>query len=201
MSKNKNYEKIGNEVSKKLQFDKNRFDNLHKIRKDQYIALFEICSKNSKWAAQGDDQKHRQIRRIERSCYNSACYYCINGGHPRTWNDKLFLIKYQTECSEMYSSLEINNGEIAEKLSKGELNPINLCEISSQELHPQVWQEDVENIKMRNTQKVEEKVSTTHKCRKCGQKRATITRYQARSLDEPETIKYNCLECGNQWNG
>jgi DNA-directed RNA polymerase III subunit RPC11 len=36
-------------------------------------------------------------------------------------------------------------------------------------------------------------------CAKCNHTRAYFTQHQLRSADEPMTIFYKCVKCGNRW--
>ena len=45
----------------------------------------------------------------------------------------------------------------------------------------------------------EVKESLIHRCQKCEGTRITMRERQTRSLDEPSTFFFTCIQCGNKW--
>lgn len=41
----------------------------------------------------------------------------------------------------------------------------------------------------------------SYRCKKCGERNAFCQAYQTRSADEPSTLFFTCLSCGNRWRG
>ena len=77
-----------------------------------------------------------------------------------------------------------------------------LCNKKDIDLFPEKWKESKE--KMHYEDKIiygssVKSNSSTAKCFKCKEKNVYVKNKQTRSLDEPETIFFLCLTCGNKW--
>lgn len=124
------------------------------------------------------------------------------------FQDKLFKQRYHYKLTSLVMNLDpnspIKNKNLLKKVVSGELSPHQLVEASPIELFPEKW----EDIKKKQSE--EEKflyedqrkaTSKRIKCSKCKQNKVTYFEAQTRSADEPMTIFYECLECGNKWRG
>lgn len=96
-----------------------------------------------------------------------------------------------------------NNREKIEKLVLEKKIPIeDLCGKTDKDIFPEKWEESMKKLKYEDKVRLESSLksnSSTAKCYKCGQKNVFVKNKQTRSLDEPETIFYLCLTCGNKW--
>ena len=74
--------------------------------------------------------------------------------------------------------------------------------MSHQELNPEMWEEMMEDRKIRLENKYFPKIEAStdnFQCRKCKKNKCTYYQAQTRSADEPMTTYVTCLECGNNW--
>jgi len=96
----------------------------------------------------------------------------------------------------------LNIEELEDKIKKKEITPDDIFNKKPIELFPERWEEVVkrkheEEKFLYETQLISN--SETAMCYKCREKNVYVTHKQTRSADEPETIFYRCLTCGNKW--
>ena len=79
------------------------------------------------------------------------------------------------------------------------IDPELLGGMDSLKLNPTINQKYIEELELRNEQKLNVKFSEMYKCGNCGKKRAKIREAQTRSADEGSTLFITCIECGHEW--
>lgn len=97
----------------------------------------------------------------------------------------------------------VKNEYLLPKVKNGDIRPDRLAELTPQELLPPKWESYREErrleIQEEKNLKSQASGSDIFKCGKCKAKNTNWTQSQTRSLDEPQTIKIVCNECGNKW--
>ena len=96
----------------------------------------------------------------------------------------------------------LNINKLEEKFKKKELNPLDIFNKTPIELFPDKWEESNKRKKEEEKFLYETHLvsnSKTAMCYKCKEKNVYVTCKQTRGADEPETIFYLCLSCGNKW--
>jgi transcription elongation factor S-II len=67
------------------------------------------------------------------------------------------------------------------------------------QLNPKKWEELLQKKRIREEKENNFPTTDLYKCRKCSEKKCTISQLQTRSIDEPMTIFVRCCNCYNTW--
>lgn len=108
----------------------------------------------------------------------------------------IFVKKYNYYIAEVYNTLPSIIGKIEKKeiqISDILLNPIKV--------YPENWEFVMKRKEQEEKILTKELVSNSavSKCYKCNEKNVYTQSIQTRGSDEPATIFYSCLTCGNKW--
>lgn len=136
------------------------------------------------------------IRRVERACWNTAIIKTQAMGLVNNVRDPTFLQVYSDENYRLICLLK--STVILEKLRDPAVAN-NVCNISSEMLAPDLFQELRDDINMRQNQQVEQKTSSAYECKKCKNRRTTFLQFQSRSLDEESKQSIKCMVCQHVW--
>lgn len=122
------------------------------------------------------------------------------------FQDSIFKHRYLYALSTLILNLDPNayvgNKNLIQRVKSGEIVPEQLVSMTPPELFPEKWEE------IRKKQQEEEKflyenqrkaTSKRIKCFSCGERQVSYFEAQTRSSDEPMTVFYECLNCGNKW--
>jgi len=153
-----------------------------------------------KWNTLGEQAKIDIVRRLERSCYNMVVIECQEKFIPARWEEPIFLKRYAAECYRILSNIAntTSNGELANKLISGDIDPNDISKMSSYDLCPTATQQERDEINARMNARVDKKYSNDA-CRKCGEKKVLRIGVQTRAADELASFHYKCDSCGNTW--
>lgn len=95
----------------------------------------------------------------------------------------------------------IGNNYLRPLVLEGKISPIELSQMSNQELYPDKWDQiraaRLNEIKNENAQVVA--TTDLYKCGKCHKRECTYFQLQTRSSDEPITTFITCVNCGKKW--
>jgi DNA-directed RNA polymerase subunit M/transcription elongation factor TFIIS len=128
---------------------------------------------------------------MEIGCYNSTLRDADTFLIENTWNNSLIQL-YSATCCRLLANMSVA------LLARG-FEPSKLAFLSSEELNPEANIKEREDIRIRESQIIERKVSHEHTCKKCGKNETTVTERQTRALDEASTLFVTCLICGYVW--
>lgn len=143
------------------------------------------------------------VRKIERSCYNTAIDVSQRKNIYANWENSSFVMIYQQICSkitkhlDMYS--EIQSTELIERVLGGDIDLKTIGELNAEELCPSKVQKIKQLIRQRLNAHIDMKISTMYRCSRCGQSKTQIREVQLRSLDESATLSITCTNCGYSW--
>lgn len=122
------------------------------------------------------------------------------------WDNKFFKRRYMNKIISLYLNLnkksKIQNKKLLDRVKKKEIKPYDVCKLSPDEMFPEHWKKLLDKKNAENKflySKKVESFSTLYKCGKCKKKKVSYYQLQTRSSDEPMTIFFKCLECGNRW--
>jgi transcription elongation factor S-II len=145
-------------------------------------------------------------RKIERSIYNYTINLAKKKLIKKKWTNTVFKNLYLTKVKSIYSNINeksyVKNKTFKKRILSGEINPDNICDLSSYDIFPDVWKELIDNKIKKDKLKYElkpEAMTNVFKCRKCNSRSCSYYEVQTRSADEPMTQFINCLDCGNRW--
>lgn len=117
-------------------------------------------------------------------------YYVINS---IIWHyKKIFLRKLGTR---KYPSIPWDN--ILSHIHS--TDPSMIAYKDGHEINPSRSQKYIDEINLREQQKIDKKFTTQFRCPQCGVSRATFKSVQSRGLDEDNTLYILCDNCGHRW--
>jgi DNA-directed RNA polymerase subunit M/transcription elongation factor TFIIS len=79
------------------------------------------------------------------------------------------------------------------------INPRMCAYLDGLEINPSRSQKYLDEISLREQQKIDKKFTTQYPCPQCGVRRATFKSVQSRGLDEDNTLYILCDSCGHTW--
>jgi DNA-directed RNA polymerase subunit M/transcription elongation factor TFIIS len=131
---------------------------------------------------------------------------CSNKNTHIDWDNIYFKRTYMNKCISLYTNLNsdsyVNNKELIEKITNGNIDPYKIAFMTPQELFPQNWEAFMEKEKAKNeflyTKKLES-FTDEYKCGRCKQSKCSYYQVFTRSLDEPAVLYFTCLNCGHKW--
>ena len=145
---------------------------------------------------------------IELSCYNEVIDFCDKSEKSivKSWNNNLFVNLYSIKCGIILELLNPNsltnksyNLNLIENIFNKNIKATEIASFSIIKLCPQSIEEEQKIINIRQNQKIIAKGSNLYKCPNCHKSNCTFESVQRRGLDEAETIKCTCLECGKKY--
>jgi|SRR3989344_4581627 len=174
-------------------------------RKKIIDLLREVCEKNESWRQLSNEKQENILRRLERNSMNKIVMECKSEFINRLWCDKTFLERYSAELYRHISNLdidsEVSNDYYIKKICSGNIDPIIATNLTNYELSPISSENERIAINKRKEQKIIEKYTDKHTCRKCGSKKIKYQETAGRSLgaDEITQFKYICDVCNFYW--
>lgn len=189
---------------------------LPKERKAEVQAIYKCLMEYDKFAAiQKEDCMHI-AELIELGIYNHAVEKIFERHLQIDWTDWRFSETYSNIAYNVKINLDPNssvNANHDEKTrtflvsamyafherSDDALTPESLGAASSVDLNPLINQVYLEEISLREQQKIEMKFSKMYRCGRCKKSKTRIREIQSASLDEGSTLFITCIACGNRW--
>lgn len=113
-----------------------------------------------------------------------------------------YMYNLQTLVLNLDPTDYVGNQNLISRVKSGDISAVQLVVMTPEEMFPEKWEE------IRRRQKEEEKflyennrkaTSKRIKCFSCGNRNVCTSEQQTRSADEPMTVFYECLDCGNKW--
>ena len=80
------------------------------------------------------------------------------------------------------------------------VDPEALGYMTSTEMNPKISEPIINEIKLRENEKMKVKYSTMYKCPRCFERKTTFNEVQKRRGDEGGTLQITCKECGYIWD-
>jgi DNA-directed RNA polymerase subunit M/transcription elongation factor TFIIS len=149
--------------------------------------------------------KMKQIKNIERACYNYVIDKAYEENIMTSWDVDLFKELYHIICYKISSNLEqggiVGNPNLAKSILSGTISLEHLPRLSSQEMFPQKYKEIIERVEASKSVVQTVKTSAMYKCSKCRENKCIIAPRYNRSLDEGVNLTITCLNCQHEWNG
>jgi DNA-directed RNA polymerase subunit M/transcription elongation factor TFIIS len=148
-----------------------------------------------------------KINQIEGSVYKYVIDYINENGLILDYNNNfktIYLIKIVSIYNNINpKNVSINNNFLYNKIKASEIDLDKIAVMKPYELFPDKWKRFISKEKASNNYLFKEQKhaeTDEFKCMKCKKRRCKYYTIQIRSCDEPETIKIQCLNCGNKWN-
>ena len=137
---------------------------------------------------------------LEKGIYNYTLKCCEEKNLIKKWSNNLFVLIYIQKVKSTLFNL--NNKEIFNNLVNKKFKAHEMIFMSHQELYPELWNDLIEEKKIKDENKFSPKIEAStddFTCFKCKSNKCTFYQLQTRSADEPMTTFVTCLNCGNRW--
>jgi len=133
--------------------------------------------------------------KIEESIFNFSVDYA-------TVNETPYLIEqiYETKVDEIVKLLNNKENDYFLKAIKEE--QINLDQIAfmkPDELNPEKYDKIIKKKSVEQDKIDNQATSNVYECKKCKNRKCSVTQRQTRAADEPATTFVKCKECGYEW--
>jgi DNA-directed RNA polymerase subunit M/transcription elongation factor TFIIS len=113
-------------------------------------------------------------------------------------HESMFKSVYEYKLNELIRNMDFNP-ELKTAMASGHIKPRMLAFLHPTQLCPQKWQVLLSKQQANEERKNNLPTTNTYKCRKCGERKCTVSMLQTRSADEPMTIFIRCCVCYNTW--
>jgi transcription elongation factor S-II len=133
--------------------------------------------------------------KIEESIFNFSVDYA-------TVNETPYLIEqiYETKVDDIIKLLHNKENDYFLKAIKEE--QINLDQIAfmkPDELNPEKYDKIIKKKSVEQDKIDNQATSNVYECKKCKNRKCSVTQRQTRAADEPATTFVKCKECGYEW--
>jgi DNA-directed RNA polymerase subunit M/transcription elongation factor TFIIS len=166
-------------------------------------SIRKACLSSNRLSSKPPEEVDAIVRRIERSCYNTALEQCQQEFLDRSWHSPVFVGRYSALLYLYVANLDtqssLGSTHLADAIADGKVPPEKICAFGSKDINPEASAYERGVIEVRQQQKVEGKFTTRYPCPKCFERKATYTEVQIRSADEPSSNRLVCLNCSNIW--
>lgn len=169
------------------------------MQREQIRELMDAeLAKHAQWNEMYQSDRDTSLRRLERGCFNTTCVSCERDGILCSWVSPKFTARYSAAAYRIIANLGC--ADLVERICTNEIAQLDdVAKMSSYELDPRGTQKERDEIELRRQQRVDQKVSKSFQCRRCGHNETTIKSYQARAADEDSALSIKCLRCQHVW--
>jgi transcription elongation factor S-II len=141
---------------------------------------------------------------LEKGIYNFALTTAEEKNLIKKWSNIHFTTIYIQKLKTILFNLSNQNtlDIILQKIKNKEMKPHELAFMTHQEIRPDIWDNLLEEKKIKDENKFSPKIEAStddYTCSKCRSKQCTFYQLQTRSADEPMTTFVTCINCGNRW--
>lgn len=149
------------------------------------------------------DKKIKNINiseNLEKGIFNYTLEQCESRKLIKKWSNDYFVLIYIQKVKTIL--FNIKNEILFNKLVNKEFKAHELAFMSHQEMRPDLWDELLEEKRIKDENKFTPKIEAStddFTCGKCKSTKCTYYQLQTRSADEPMTTFVTCLDCGNRF--
>jgi DNA-directed RNA polymerase subunit M/transcription elongation factor TFIIS len=131
---------------------------------------------------------------VEAGIFEYSLLYIISNNYSKTQYKRV----YDYKVNEIIGNIKRNHDLISE-LHSNIKKPRFLAFMTPSQLCPKIWEELLEKKHMKEEKENNLPTTDIYRCRKCEQRKCTVSFLQTRSIDEPMTIFVRCCNCYNTW--
>jgi DNA-directed RNA polymerase subunit M/transcription elongation factor TFIIS len=178
--------------------------NYNDFRRMKLIAFSHYLNMHKDFALLSDEDKLAIVKDLERGCYHTTIDKALSAEIRNSWTNENFLNTYHSVCYKVSANLDsdlVDTDQLIQKILNGEVMPIDVGKMSSQDIHPEQYTELNRKIADRRSKKINVNTSRLYKCGRCQKFQCTMERQTTRALDEGATFRITCQFCGKTWNG
>jgi len=137
---------------------------------------------------------------LERGIYNNTLKLADDKHIVKKWENIYFALLYINKFRMIYNNLQ--HKDVLELILNNKIKPHELAFMTHQEILPEKWNQHIEDLKIKNTNKYTPKIEASTDnwtCYKCKSNECSYYQLQTRSADEPMTTFVTCINCGTRW--
>lgn len=105
---------------------------------------------------------------------------------------------YNHKINDLTDNMKMNI-ELVNDVKTNRVKPHMMAFMSPSQLNPKKWETLLAKKHLREEKENNLPTTDMYKCRKCDQRKCTVSFLQTRSIDEPMTIFVRCCNCYNTW--
>lgn len=134
---------------------------------------------------------------LELSIFEYALVHITVNNLETMFVSAIYTDKFNEICMNLDETSYLGNHSLKENILNGSLGPQIIAFLSPEQLHPAKWVEIIKKQQYRIDKEQNMATTDMYQCRKCKERKCTVTRAQIRSLDEPTTTVVCCMICSN----
>jgi DNA-directed RNA polymerase subunit M/transcription elongation factor TFIIS len=105
---------------------------------------------------------------------------------------------YNHKIYDLTKNMDMNS-ELISDAKSNRIKPRMMAFMSPSQLCPQKWETLLAKKHLKEEKENNLPTTDIYKCRKCDQRKCTVSLLQTRSIDEPMTVFVRCCNCYNTW--
>lgn len=145
-------------------------------------------------------------RDAEIGVYNWVLSYAGRAGVQKHWRNPRLLALYSMKARSVIANLDtssyVGNHRLLTRVRDGEILPHDVAWMRPENVHPSRWQATLD-LKTQQDNYVDNAkpaaMTDQYKCRRCSKREVSYVEMQLRSSDEPMSLFFTCLNCGERW--
>jgi len=133
--------------------------------------------------------------KIEQSIFNFSVDYALVNETP-------YLLEqiYDTKVDDLLKLINDNeNDYLLKAIKKDKINLEQIAFLKSEELNPEKYNKIMKKKTIEQDKIDNQATSNVYECKKCKNRKCSVTQRQTRAADEPATTFVKCIECGYEW--
>lgn len=131
---------------------------------------------------------------IEKGVFEYSLLYIVSNNLIK----KLVEPIYKDKINDLVKNMQKNKDLLAD-VRENRIKPRMMAFMSPSQLFPEKWKDLLEKKHLKEEKENNLPTTNMYKCRKCEQRKCTVSFLQTRSIDEPMTIFVSCCNCYNTW--
>ena len=187
------------------------------LRRSKILCFSKILYQNKEFKNWPYKKQSLLLQQLELSCWNMV--FDLTKNTSSRENDKIDFHQnyhdfhqnyhdihqnYHDICFNVATNLDknsvVDSSYLINRLISGEINPINVGKLSSQELCPEKYIEICNKLNKRSSVKETRKTTELYKCSKCKKNQCSLETIWCRAADEMQPMRATCLFCNNSFN-
>ena len=117
-------------------------------------------------------------------------------------NETPYLLEqiYDTKVDDLMKLInDTENDYLLKAIKNDKINLEKIAFMKSEELNPEKYDKIIKKKSIEQDKIDNQATSNVYECKKCKNRKCSVTQRQTRAADEPATTFVKCMECGYEW--